>query len=66
MSDLIHDMVLSCPWCGSPTEMTVDCSAGSHELIEDCQVCCSPILIRAECDPLSGELLCVTAVRENA
>jgi hypothetical protein len=46
--------------------MVVDCSAGSHELIEDCQVCCSPILIRAECDPLSGELLCVTAVRENA
>ncbi len=66
MSNLLHDYVLSCPWCGSLTELTVDCSAGSQDQVEDCQVCCCPILVSAECDPLTGELVSLTAVRENA
>jgi hypothetical protein len=65
MADLLQPYPLSCPWCGGSTEVTVDCSGGSQELVEDCQVCCSPILIRTECDPVTGELLGLTAVREN-
>jgi hypothetical protein len=62
----MHDtLTIACPWCGSPTEVTLDCSAGNQEFVEDCMVCCSPILVRTGCDPVTGALLDVTAVREN-
>jgi hypothetical protein len=56
---------IDCPWCGSQTEITLDCSAGSQIFVEDCMVCCSPILVRMDCDPVNGELAGLTAVREN-
>jgi hypothetical protein len=65
MAEPLYDLVLGCPWCGSPTEVLADCSAGDQTLVEDCQVCCSPILIQIECDPMTGELLSLTGVREN-
>lgn len=34
---------ITCPYCGEPITLLVDCSAGSQEYIEDCQVCCQPI-----------------------
>jgi hypothetical protein len=34
---------VQCPYCGEPTEMEVDGSAGERAYIEDCSVCCRPI-----------------------
>jgi hypothetical protein len=56
---------IECPWCGSPTEITLDCSAGSHTFVEDCMVCCAPMLVRLDCDPVTGALTGLSAVREN-
>ena len=56
---------IDCPWCGSPTEVTLDCSAGSQQFVEDCMVCCAPILVRLDGDPLTGERTGLDARREN-
>jgi hypothetical protein len=56
---------VNCPWCGSPTEITLDCSAGSQTFVEDCMVCCAPIVISLDFDPVTGELTDMSAVREN-
>jgi hypothetical protein len=56
---------IQCPHCGSPTEVTLDCSAGSQRYVEDCMVCCAPILVALECDPLTGEVARLVADREN-
>ena len=37
---------VQCPYCGEPTGMTVDGSAGEQVYIEDCTVCCRPIEVR--------------------
>ena len=56
---------LTCPWCGSLTEVTLDCSAGNQELVEDCIICCGPMLVTMSCDPFTGRIINVSAAREN-
>jgi len=56
---------VNCPWCGSPTEITLDCSAGSQTFVEDWMVCCAPIVVQLVCDPATGDLANLSAVREN-
>jgi hypothetical protein len=56
---------VDCPWCGSQTDITADCSAGSQVFVEDCMVCCAPILVHLDCDPSTGEMTGVTVIREN-
>ena len=56
---------IDCPWCGSPTEVTLDCFAGSQTFVEDCMVCCAPIVVRLDCDLVTGALTGLSAVREN-
>jgi hypothetical protein len=63
--DLVASIPVTCPWCGSPTDVAVDRSAGSQEFVEDCGVCCSPITVRVDCDPLTWELLSISVAREN-
>jgi hypothetical protein len=41
---------ITCPYCGEPITLLVDCSAGSQEYIEDCQVCCRPISLQINID----------------
>jgi len=36
-------VTVSCPYCGEPLELLIDCSAGSQQYVEDCQVCCRPM-----------------------
>jgi hypothetical protein len=36
---------ISCPYCGEPIDIIVDCSIPTQEYIEDCQVCCQPITV---------------------
>lgn len=57
--------IIDCPWCGSPTHITLDRSTGSQTFVEDCMVCCAPIVVQLECDLATGELRDLSAVREN-
>jgi len=41
------DASVICPFCGEPTEVSVDDEAGKQTFIQDCDVCCHPIQIRA-------------------
>lgn len=34
---------ITCPYCGEPIELVIDCSIPDQEYIEDCEVCCRPI-----------------------
>jgi len=37
----------SCPYCGSPNEITLDGGQGQrYELVTDCETCCRPIIVR--------------------
>jgi hypothetical protein len=56
---------IDCPWCGSPTEVSLDCSAGSQVFVEDCMVCCAPILVSLDCDAVTGLPSRLSAVHEN-
>jgi hypothetical protein len=40
----------SCPYCGEPIELLIDCSVYEQEYVEDCQVCCRPITVHASVD----------------
>jgi cysteine-rich CPXCG protein len=44
------DALVTCPYCGEPTEVTVDDEPGRHVFIQDCDVCCHPIQVRAHVD----------------
>jgi hypothetical protein len=49
----------SCPYCGEPITLIIDCSAGDQSYIEDCEVCCRPIEISVMTGPdgLEGVVL---------
>ncbi|SFX70227.1 CPXCG motif-containing cysteine-rich protein [Marinospirillum alkaliphilum] len=53
-----------CPYCGSPLQLAIDTSAGSHECVEDCDTCCAPINVEVSIDH-SGEVSSVYLRREN-
>ena len=40
----------TCPYCGEPIELLVDCSVRKQNYIEDCQVCCKPITVHVAVD----------------
>lgn len=40
---LLDNAGITCPYCGEPIEIEVDCSAGDQAYVEDCSVCCRPI-----------------------
>lgn len=44
---------VTCPYCGEPTEVTVDEAGGRS--VEDCVVCCRPIDVSSSFD-LDGEV----------
>ena len=41
--DVLFFRRVQCPYCGEPTDLQLDGSAGQQRLIEDCSVCCRPI-----------------------
>ncbi|MSR66869.1 MAG: CPXCG motif-containing cysteine-rich protein [Pedosphaera sp.] len=49
-----------CPFCGEPTEVSVDVTVRVQSLAVDCDVCCHPFQLTVECD--SGEVLSVMAL----
>ncbi len=46
----LESVYSSCPYCGEPIELLVDCSVYEQEYVEDCQVCCRPITVHASVD----------------
>ncbi|MCH8847025.1 MAG: CPXCG motif-containing cysteine-rich protein [Proteobacteria bacterium] len=42
MNQLVSETI-TCPYCGEPIELLIDCSVLEQEYIEDCEVCCRPI-----------------------
>lgn len=40
----------TCPCCGEPIQLVIDCSIPEQEYIEDCQVCCRPMQVQALVD----------------
>jgi hypothetical protein len=41
----LHEVDISCPYCGETISIVVDGSIEEQQYIEDCQVCCRPIVI---------------------
>jgi Cysteine-rich CPXCG len=35
----------TCPYCGEPVDLSIDCSVPQQEYIEDCGVCCRPMIL---------------------
>lgn len=52
----IETISQSCPYCGEPIVLLVDCSAGEQHYIEDCQVCCKPITVELRLDDNEPEV----------
>ena len=44
------EAVVTCPYCGEPISVLVDCSLEQQTYVEDCQVCCQPMVIHAVVD----------------
>lgn len=61
---MIQSATLTCPYCGEPILLSIDCSVGDQQYIEDCHVCCQPMLVSAKIDP-EGRLLDVQLEQEN-
>jgi hypothetical protein len=57
--NLIEDIEVVCPHCGSSFTVEADTEGGSYSTIEDCSVCCRPIAISIRCHP--GEVEAVEA-----
>ncbi|MBN0987863.1 CPXCG motif-containing cysteine-rich protein [Amphritea pacifica] len=38
----------TCPYCGEPVELVVDCTAGNQQYFEDCSVCCKPMMVELD------------------
>jgi transcription elongation factor Elf1 len=55
---------VTCPYCGEPIVLVVDCSAGDQRYTEDCFVCCQPIDVTVEI-AADGTLAYINAVAEN-
>ncbi len=55
---------VTCPYCFSKSETTVDASAGSQVYYEDCQVCCAPMELSIHLND-DGELERIRVRRGN-
>jgi len=41
--NLLETIPISCPYCGEPVDLMVDCSLERQRYVEDCPACCSPM-----------------------
>ena len=55
---------VTCPYCWSVFETTVEMAVGSQEYYEDCPVCCNPARLRVTVDA-TGQVASVEADRGN-
>lgn len=59
----LEEDTITCPYCGEPLTLLVDCSVAEQDYIEDCEVCCCPIQIHSQVTD-EGQLQ-LTAHTEN-
>lgn len=62
---MLEETTLTCPYCGEPITLLIDCSAGDQRYIEDCFVCCQPIEVVADV-AADGTLARIQALPENS
>jgi hypothetical protein len=56
------EIVVDCPYCGEPVELSIDPTGGdTQHYVEDCAVCCQPIDVVV--DVTSGGECSVSAKR---
>ncbi len=53
----------SCPYCGEPISIVIDCSVPEQSYVEDCQVCCQPMLVDVSID--TTETIRINLRQEN-
>ena len=46
----LEEIALSCPYCGEPIQLLIDCSVEQQRYVEDCQVCCQPMVVEVALD----------------
>ena len=61
----IETFELTCPWCGSRVEVSVECTGVGHEYVEDCWTCCRPMVVRVRMDSGASESVEVSVDREG-
>jgi Cysteine-rich CPXCG len=49
--NLVEDIEVICPYCGSSFTIEADTEEGSYATIEDCSVCCRPVSVSIRCRP---------------
>jgi len=47
---LLETINTTCPYCGEPIVLIIDCSEDEQSYIEDCFVCCRPISLEVSVD----------------
>lgn len=62
---MLEEPTVTCPYCGEPITVVVDCTAGNQRYVEDCFVCCQPIEL-AITVAADGSLAGIEAQPENA
>lgn len=53
----IENISRSCPYCGEPIDLQIDCSVANQEYIEDCQVCCKPMQVSVDVASSDGPVV---------
>ncbi|HUH37478.1 MAG TPA: CPXCG motif-containing cysteine-rich protein [Spongiibacteraceae bacterium] len=46
--ELLQTVTSSCPCCGEPLELVIDCSQPEQRYVEDCAVCCQPMVVEVQ------------------
>ncbi|GAB6194956.1 CPXCG motif-containing cysteine-rich protein [Lysobacter xanthus] len=62
---MLSTVDVDCPYCGEPTSLVADASAGAQTYIEDCAVCCRPITVMLEVDDEGEAVLHVRSESET-
>lgn len=61
---MLEQTTVTCPYCGEPIDIMVDCSAGDQHYTEDCTVCCQPVELMISMGP-DGTVAHIEAAVEN-
>lgn len=58
---LLHEELITCPYCGESITVLIDPEDIGQEYIEDCQVCCQPINFSVSSDSDENPVVLVRA-----
>ncbi|MCC2615905.1 CPXCG motif-containing cysteine-rich protein [Aestuariibacter halophilus] len=52
----LKQTTLSCPHCGHPMHVSLDCSNGDQDYFEDCPNCCYPVHLAMHIDDMQHKV----------